>query len=85
MAYTALFDKDAAKYIKSLDATTRNRFKAKLDLILVDPFDAAHSKPLKMRTERTARVGDYRILFEVDTDNKLVHIVAAGPRGQIYR
>jgi mRNA-degrading endonuclease RelE of RelBE toxin-antitoxin system len=51
-------DKDAAKYIKSLDAPTKKRFKEKLEDIQKDPFDSTNSKQLKNREERTARIGD---------------------------
>jgi mRNA interferase RelE/StbE len=78
-------DKDAAKYIKSLDATTRKRFKDKLEDIKKDPFDATNSKSLRNREERSARVGDYRMLLEVDTKKEIVYVVHAAPRGQVYR
>lgn len=78
-------DKDAAKYIKSLDATTRKRFKQKIADIEKDPFDLRNSKPLANRTERSARIGDYRILIEVDVVREIVNLVHAAPRGQVYK
>lgn len=78
-------DKDAAKYIKSLDAPTRNRFKQKLEDIQKDPFDSINSKQLKNREERTARIGDYRMLLEVDVKEQIIHVVHAAPRGQVYK
>ena len=85
MPYSVEVDKDAAKYIKSLDAPTRRRFKEKLDDIKKDPFDSTYSKQLKNREERTARIGDYRMLFEVDVKEQIIYVVHAAPRGQVYK
>jgi mRNA-degrading endonuclease RelE of RelBE toxin-antitoxin system len=85
LPYSVDIDKDAAKYIKSLDAPTRARFKEKLEKIQEDPFDPTHSKHLKKREERSAQVGGYRILFEVDAESNSVHVVHAAPRGQVYK
>jgi mRNA-degrading endonuclease RelE of RelBE toxin-antitoxin system len=41
------------------------------------------SKPLRNSSKQTARVGDYRILFVVESGILLVSFI--GPRGQIYR
>jgi mRNA-degrading endonuclease RelE of RelBE toxin-antitoxin system len=80
------FDKDAAKYTKALDSTTKKRISEKLEKIILDPFDPANSKPLTHRDgERSARVGDYRILLDVDTESKKIYVVAVVPRGQAYR
>jgi mRNA-degrading endonuclease RelE of RelBE toxin-antitoxin system len=85
LAYLIEFDKDAAKYIGSLDVPTKARIKSKLQEIEKDPFNSMHSKQLKCREERSARIGSYRILIEVDTVSETVHVVHAAPRGQVYK
>jgi mRNA-degrading endonuclease RelE of RelBE toxin-antitoxin system len=66
------------------DAPTRDRLRQKLEKLKANPFDPQDSKPLKDRNDqRSARVGDLRILFRV---NDLDIIVAEiGPRGGIYK
>jgi mRNA-degrading endonuclease RelE of RelBE toxin-antitoxin system len=71
------------KYLEHLDKPTRERIHAKLREIAADPLSARHSKPLIGSHKRTARVGGYRILFEIDTTTLTVSDI--GPRGQIYR
>ncbi|MBZ5622064.1 MAG: type II toxin-antitoxin system RelE/ParE family toxin [Acidobacteriia bacterium] len=70
--------------MKRCDAPTRDRLQQKLDKLKADPFDAQHSKPLKGRREqRSARVGDLRVLFHVEGNQ----IIVAGidSRGQVYK
>lgn len=73
----------ARKYLESLDKNTQRRIWEKLQSISENPTDPRHSKPLIGSGRRAARVGDYRILFEVD--DKDLSVIAIGPRGQIYR
>ncbi len=72
-----------AKYLAKLDKPTRERINAKLDAIAKSPYDAQLSYPLVGQTKRSARVGGYRILFEI-VENELV-VSDIGPRGQIYK
>jgi mRNA-degrading endonuclease RelE of RelBE toxin-antitoxin system len=65
-------------------ALTRERLRRKFEELKADPFEAQNSKPLKGRNDqRSARVGNLRILFQVDDLDIIV--AAIGPRGQIYK
>jgi mRNA-degrading endonuclease RelE of RelBE toxin-antitoxin system len=56
----------------------------RIDQLATDPF--AVSKPLRAAAgARSARVGGYRIIFDVDTATQTVFVTDIGPRGQIYR
>jgi mRNA-degrading endonuclease RelE of RelBE toxin-antitoxin system len=74
---------DALKYLSSLDRTTAKRITEKIAALAYEPYNLRLSKPLKNSNKRTARVGDYRILFVVEAGILLVSFI--GPRGQIYR
>jgi mRNA-degrading endonuclease RelE of RelBE toxin-antitoxin system len=74
---------DALKYLNSLDRTTAKRITEKITALAYEPYNLRLSKPLKNSNKRTARVGDYRILFVVEAGFLLVSFI--GPRGQIYR
>lgn len=55
-----------------------------LEEIAKEPLSAAHSKPLHGgQDKRTARVGGYRIIFEVTGET--LRVVDIGPRGDIYK
>jgi mRNA interferase RelE/StbE len=72
-----------ARYFDKLDKPTQRRIKKKLEQLANEPLSAAHSKPLHGFDKRTARVGEYRIIFQV-VDEKL-RVVDIGPRGDIYK
>ena len=74
---------DALKYLNTLDRTTARRITEKIAALAKEPYNLRLSKPLKNSSKRTARVGDYRIPFVVESDILLVSYI--GPRGQIYR
>ena len=71
------------KYLQSLDKNTRNRIIEKLKEVAKVPFDPRLSQPLQGHEKRKTRVGSYRIIFEVTTQELIVADI--GPRGQIYR
>jgi mRNA-degrading endonuclease RelE of RelBE toxin-antitoxin system len=73
----------AFKYLSGLDKTTKTRIKEKLQAIAEAPYDPRLSKPLTATTKRYARVGSYRVLFELDKET--LFVAQIGPRGQIYR
>jgi mRNA-degrading endonuclease RelE of RelBE toxin-antitoxin system len=57
----------------------------RIDQIAADPYGPL-TKPLtNLSGRRAARVGDYRIVFTVDDDDKTIGISDIGPRGRIYR
>ena len=74
---------DALKYLNTLDRTTAKRITEIISVLAREPYNLRLSKPLKNSNKRTARVGDYRILFVVESGILLVSFI--GPRGQIYR
>ena len=83
MALQIKFLATPKKYFDCLDRSTQKRIQAKLDAIAGFPYDIRLSKPLVGVEKRTARVGDYRIIFAVQEKELIVYDL--GPRGQIYR
>lgn len=80
----AKLTKDAAKFLESLERKTREAIKAHLALLVNAPFDFPLSKPLKGRPERCCRVGNYRILFLVDEEARVLLVVQIGDRKNVY-
>jgi len=73
----------ARKYLEKLDASRKRRITQRLRDLAENPLDIRLSYPLQQSSRRSSRVGDYRILFEIDGDDLIV--ASIGPRGQIYR
>lgn len=39
----------------------------------------------ELEGHRSARRGDFRVIYRIDTEERRVHIVAIGHRGDVYR
>lgn len=72
-----------ARYFEKLDRPTQKRIKKKLEQLAEEPYSAQHSKPLHGFDKRTARVGGYRIIFQIV--GEMLRVVDIGPRGDIYK
>ncbi len=85
MIYELRLARRAANYVARLDRPTTDRILRRLEEITTDPF-GPNSKPLTNAAgKRSSRVGDYRIIYEVDRVIHIVDVVAIAPRGQAYR
>ena len=78
----------AEKQYLSLDKKTRQRIKANLqDLELYDnPFSHPHVRPLtgKLKGDYRLRIGNWRVLFTPERENKVLSVYAILPRGGAY-
>jgi mRNA interferase RelE/StbE len=84
VAYRVEVSKAAQKNWDAVDAAMRKRFKSRLEELGKNPFEK--SKPLvnKKPPQRSSRLGDWRILFQVDVEAKVVVVVGIEPRGSAY-
>lgn len=85
MAYTILITKTARKDIDALDSAIRKRLGKKLLHIasLEDVASVAKKLEGEMIGEYRIRVGDYRVLFDIDKKNLV--IVRVQHRKDVYR
>ena len=60
------------------------RVRQTIDQLSVDPYPP-NSLKLRGRSGWRLRVGDYRIIYEVDEDERSITILQAGHRRDIYR
>lgn len=85
MSYEVRIARQAEAALRRYDRRLQERLLRRLEQIADDPF-GPHTKPLTNAAgRRSARVGDYRIIFAVDVDARVVNVSAIGPRGMIYR
>ena len=86
MSYAVELSRRAAKTLKSLDRSTLKRLQVRIDALAVDPLSPALSKPLIMVAgQRYSRVGDWRIIYEIQESSAKIYIVTIQPRGKAYR
>ena len=74
----------AARELATLDPTTRRRLARRIDRLADDPRAEATKLRGADDTWR-ARVGDYRVLYQVHDDRLLILVVRIGHRRDVYR
>ena len=84
MAYTILVSKSAQKTLKSLPRKQQLRIIGVIDSLAENPFQPASLK-LKGRDGFRIRTSDYRIIYIVENQKLIVHVIAIGHRKDIYR
>lgn len=73
------------KFLRDADKILAKRLLDKIEELRINPFDK-DTKRVEGYSEKVfrARVGDYRILYEVDYQNNLLGIVKIDKRGRAY-
>ena len=88
MAWTLEYARSARKFVEKLDPHTRNRIRDFLENRLAELDNPRElGKPLKgpLATFWRYRVGDYRIICEVQDTRLVILVVTIGHRGDVYR
>lgn len=52
---------------------------------LEEGIEGRDIRPLSGRTDYRLRVGKWRVLMDVDDENRAIYINRVGPRGDIYK
>jgi mRNA interferase RelE/StbE len=81
---TIVFTPEAAREFEALDSTVKERVEAALGQLALAPLSLRNQiKRLKGRFSLRLRVGDWRIIFELRSDEILVLMIAH--RSEAYR
>jgi len=76
--------KAVEREVQKIDKKSLDRILSKIKALTKDPFPL-HTKKLKgSKSSYRIRVGDYRIIYEVDTVNKIVTIFHIRHRKEAY-
>ncbi len=80
------FHRNAAKAFQRLPETAKQRINEAIETLRFDPFFGKDICKLKgeLAGLYRLRVGDYRIIYHVDEERKIVTIEAIGTRGEMY-
>ena len=83
MAYTIKWHPKTQKFLRKCDTIVSSRIVKKVDSIKDDPLIyVKYYADFKMSK---LRVGDWRVLMDIDTKNRVIEILLIGHRGQIYK
>ena len=84
MPYTVVLKRQAERELDALPEATRQRIARRLLALEHEPRPRG-SRKLQGPAGRRLRVGDYRILYEVDDTDQKVVVLAVGHRREVYR
>ncbi len=86
MVYRIVYRKDAARALLKMPRSTAQLIREKLERLAQDPT-APHPnvKPLKGEPAFRLRVGDWRVIYELQHGELIVLVLRIGPRGGVYR
>ncbi len=82
--YSLYIRKSAQKSLAKIAETERNGIIYRIKLLEENPRPA-NSKKLKGRDAYRIRVGNYRVIYEIEDDKLIVLVIAIGHRSSVYR
>lgn len=86
-SWSLIYDKDCIKALKKLDKPTLRRIMDALDWLASSPTPQVHCKALT--GEFTGlwryRIGNYRVILDLDQGELIIIALNAGHRSKIYR
>ena len=83
--YAVEFTRDALKTLTKMPRDLRELVKAKLAELAADPVQARNVKKLVGRPGYRLRVGDWRVIYELESGRLVVRVLDIGPRGGVYQ
>ena len=85
MVHSIEYTRQAVKALAAMQANTRRVVLEKIESMARDPFGAANVKKLVGEPGYRLRVGDWRVIYDVDSGRVVVRVLRIGPRGGVYK
>jgi len=84
--YKILFTTQAARTIQKAPRNIADLIRQKLEQIADDPY-APHSNATKLqgRPGFRIRIGDWRVIYEINKEEMVIIILKIAPRSEVYR
>jgi mRNA interferase RelE/StbE len=83
-SWHVLLARTAEKDLDRLDPPVRKRVVRALKDLANDPAARRGLKKLRGRPERRLRVGDWRVIVDLDAPNRAIRVKRVLPRGRAY-
>ena len=82
MFYKIIWDKKPRAILQKLQPTVSSRIYKKVNELTENPFSKI--KRLKGNNAFSLRIGDYRVILDIDAQGKTIYILNIGHRKNIY-
>jgi mRNA interferase RelE/StbE len=79
------YTRDALKALIRMPRTTRELIRAKVEALAVAPAEAQNVKKLVGRPGYRLRVGDWRVIYDIEAGRLVVRVLEIGARGGVYK
>lgn len=84
--YQIEYTRDAVKALKAMPRNVSLQIRSKIELLAADPFAANNNvKKLVDREAYRLRVGDWRVIYEIEGGRLVIHVLTVAPRGGAYQ
>jgi mRNA interferase RelE/StbE len=84
--YKIIYTAQAAKTMLKIPRETARLIREKVELVARDPFSSIpNSKKLQGRSGYCLRVGDWRIIYEINKDKVVIIVLKVATRGEVYK
>jgi mRNA interferase RelE/StbE len=84
-SYQVEFAKNAQKDLKKIPSQQVAKIIAAIDKLALEPLHSNSKKLVDWENTYRIRVGDYRVLYELENSVLIVFVVEVGHRKDIYR
>ena len=84
--YNIHFTKQVYKTLRKTPQDIVKRMREKLEQIATDPYTKhANVTKLQNRPGYRLRIGDWRVIYDVEDEKLIILVLKVGPRGEVYR
>jgi len=83
--YSIRLTKEAVRQIRRLPPQIRSRVQTRIDDLATSPRPPGCEKLQGSDRHFRVRVGDYRIIYQIEDEHLIITVVQAGHRRDIYR
>ena len=86
MTYRVELARQAEKALDRLDRITEKRLRDRLKELSFNPYDPRLSNDVIMEEgKKYSRVGDWRVIYRVEAENRVIFVTAIQHRSKAYR
>ena len=84
--YKVVYSTESVRALRRMPHDTTNLIREKLKRVASDPFASIpNATKLQGRPGYRLRVGDWRVIYEVDKEQIVIMVVRIALRGEVYR
>lgn len=84
--YRISFTTQAAKALLKMPQNAARLIRERLDQVAVDPFaPIPNAKKLQGRPGYTLRIGDWRVIYEINQSEVVIIVMKIAQRGEVYK